>query len=47
MQRTMQRYAPVYRDQETMDKGIEIMKGFTMTLAISSCLILRLFGILT
>ena len=27
MQRTMQRYAPVYRDQETMDKGIEIMKG--------------------
>jgi succinate dehydrogenase / fumarate reductase flavoprotein subunit len=27
MQRTMQRYAPVYRDQKTMDKGIEIMKG--------------------
>ncbi len=27
MQRAMQRYAPVYRDQETMDKGIEIMKG--------------------
>ena len=27
MQRTMQRYAPVYRDQATMDKGIEIMKG--------------------
>jgi succinate dehydrogenase / fumarate reductase flavoprotein subunit len=27
MQRTMQRYAPVYRDQETMNKGIEIMKG--------------------
>ena len=27
MQKTMQRYAPVYRDQETMDKGIEIMKG--------------------
>ena len=27
MQKTMQRYAPVYRDQSTMDKGIEIMKG--------------------
>ena len=27
MQRAMQKYAPVYRDQETMDKGIEIMKG--------------------
>ena len=27
MQRTMQRYAPVYRDQETLDKGIQIMKN--------------------
>jgi succinate dehydrogenase / fumarate reductase flavoprotein subunit len=27
MQRAMQKYAPVYRDQKTMDKGIEIMKG--------------------
>ena len=27
MQKTMQRYAPVYRDQATLDKGIEIMKN--------------------
>ena len=27
MQKTMQRYAPVYRDEETLKKGIEIMKG--------------------
>ena len=27
MQKTMQRYAPVYRDEETLNKGIEIMKG--------------------
>ena len=27
MQKTMQRYAPVYRNEETLNKGIEIMKG--------------------
>ena len=27
MQKTMQRYAPVYRDEETLKKGIEIMTG--------------------
>ena len=27
MQKTMQRYAPVYRDDETLKKGIEIMHG--------------------
>ena len=27
MQRAMQRYAPVYRDEETLKKGIEIMKS--------------------
>ena len=26
MQKTMQRYAPVYRDEETLKKGIELMK---------------------
>ena len=26
MQKTMQRYAPVYRDEETLKKGIDIMK---------------------
>ena len=34
MQRAMQKYAPVYRDQETMDKGIEIMKGLYNDLVI-------------
>ena len=27
MQKTMQRYAPVYRDDETLKKGIDIMHG--------------------
>ncbi len=27
MQKTMQRYAPVYRDEKTLKKGIEIMSG--------------------
>ena len=27
MQKTMQRYAPVYRDDETLKKGIDIMYG--------------------
>ena len=30
MQKTMQRYAPVYRDEETLKKGIDLMKNIFM-----------------
>jgi succinate dehydrogenase / fumarate reductase flavoprotein subunit len=30
MQKTMQRYAPVYRDKETLKKGIDLMKNIFM-----------------